>query len=114
MHTVVGLRRSLVVVGRTWRSIQARSVTEPVTWREENPNSATATNPVEAARVAKVESEIRGLRMENEFLKMSASQSRGQRNSAVEGTVVEDRNAPSLHHSKSVTRLRAKGTMTTI
>lgn len=82
---VVGLGRSLAAVARDLEINPGTLGNWVKAWREENPDPATATNPVEAARVAEMESEIRRLRMENEFLKKAALQSKGQRNSAVEG-----------------------------
>lgn len=42
-------------------------------WKTNNPEPEKALNPVERARVAEMESEIRRLRMENEFLKKAAA-----------------------------------------
>jgi transposase-like protein len=42
-------------------------------WRRENPEPEPELSPVERARVAEMESEIRRLRMENEFLKKAAA-----------------------------------------
>lgn len=42
-------------------------------WRRDNPEPETALTPVERARVAEMEDEIRRLRMENEFLKKAAA-----------------------------------------
>lgn len=43
------------------------------TWRRENPEPEPQLTPVERARVAEMEDEIRRLRMENEFLKKAAA-----------------------------------------
>ena len=43
------------------------------TWRGENPEPEPQLTPVERARVAEMEDEIRRLRMENEFLKKAAA-----------------------------------------
>lgn len=43
------------------------------TWRRENPEPEPQLSPVERARVAEMEDEIRRLRMENEFLKKAAA-----------------------------------------
>lgn len=69
VHMVVGLGRSLAAVARGLEINPGTLGNWVKAWREENPDPATATNPVEAARVAEMESEIRRLRMENEFLK---------------------------------------------
>jgi transposase len=42
-------------------------------WRRENPEPEPELSPVERARVAEMEAEIRRLRMENEFLKKAAA-----------------------------------------
>lgn len=42
-------------------------------WRADNPEPEKALSPVERARVAEMEDEIRKLRMENEFLKKAAA-----------------------------------------
>ncbi|MEO6715537.1 MAG: transposase [Mycobacteriales bacterium] len=42
-------------------------------WRDANPEPATASTPIERARVSELEEENRRLRMENEFLKKSAA-----------------------------------------
>ena len=42
-------------------------------WKQHNPEPETALTPVERARVAEMEDEIRKLRMENEFLKKAAA-----------------------------------------
>jgi transposase-like protein len=42
-------------------------------WRRENPEPEPELSPVERARVAEMEDEIRRLRMENEFLKKAAA-----------------------------------------
>jgi transposase-like protein len=41
-------------------------------WKAENPEPEKAMSPLERARVAEMEDEIRKLRMENEFLKKAA------------------------------------------
>ncbi len=41
-------------------------------WKADNPEPEKALTPVERARVAEMEDEIRKLRMENEFLKKSS------------------------------------------
>ena len=43
------------------------------TWKLKNPEPVKALTPVERARVAEMETEIRRLRMENEFLKKAAA-----------------------------------------
>ena len=43
------------------------------TWRREHPQPEPDLSPVERARVAEMEAEIRRLRMENEFLKKAAA-----------------------------------------
>ena len=42
-------------------------------WKQSNPEPEKALTPVERARVAKMEDEIRRLRLENEFLKKAAA-----------------------------------------
>ena len=42
-------------------------------WKKSNPEPEKALSPVERARVAEMEDEIRKLRMENEFLKKAAA-----------------------------------------
>ena len=42
-------------------------------WKRDNPESEKALSPLERARVAEMEDEIRKLRMENEFLKKAAA-----------------------------------------
>ena len=42
-------------------------------WKRSNPEREKALTPVERARVAEMEDEIRRLRMENEFLKKAAA-----------------------------------------
>jgi transposase len=46
-------------------------------WRRDNPDAGNGTGkgttPVEQARIKELESEIRRLRMENEFLKKAAA-----------------------------------------
>jgi transposase-like protein len=42
-------------------------------WKAENPEPEKALSPLERARVAEMEDEIRKLRMENEFLKKAAA-----------------------------------------
>jgi len=42
-------------------------------WRRDNPEPEKALTPVERARVAEMEDEMRRLRMENEFLKKAAA-----------------------------------------
>jgi transposase-like protein len=42
-------------------------------WKAENPGPEKALSPLERARVAEMEDEIRKLRMENEFLKKAAA-----------------------------------------
>ena len=42
-------------------------------WRQQNPEPEKAVTPVERARVAEMEDEIRKLRLENEFLKKAAA-----------------------------------------
>ena len=42
-------------------------------WRRENPEPEPALTPMERARMAEMEDEIRRLRMENEFLKKAAA-----------------------------------------
>lgn len=42
-------------------------------WKRSNPEPEKALTPVERARVAEMEDEIRRLRMENEFLKKAAA-----------------------------------------
>jgi transposase-like protein len=42
-------------------------------WRREHPEPEPDLTPVERARVAEMEAEIRRLRMENEFLKKAAA-----------------------------------------
>ena len=42
-------------------------------WKRENPEPEKALTPVERARVAEMEDEIRRLRLENEFLKKAAA-----------------------------------------
>nr|THJ66908.1 transposase [Rhodococcus qingshengii] len=73
VRMVVGLGRSLAAVARDLEINPGTLGNWVKAWREENPDPATATNPVEAARVAEMESEIRRLRMENEFLKKAAA-----------------------------------------
>lgn len=43
------------------------------TWKLNNPEPSKALSPVESVRVAEMETEIRRLRMENEFLKKAAA-----------------------------------------
>ena len=43
------------------------------TWKLKNPEPLMALSPVEGARVSEMETEIRRLRMENEFLKKAAA-----------------------------------------
>ena len=43
------------------------------TWRLNNPEPSKALTPMESAAVAEMETEIRRLRMENEFLKKAAA-----------------------------------------
>ena len=84
VQMVVGLGRSLAAVARDLEINPGTLGNWVKAWREENPDPATATNPVEAARVAEMESEIRRLRMENEFLKKAAAvNSTCQRNTLV-------------------------------
>jgi transposase-like protein len=52
-------------------------------WKADNPEPEKALTPVERARVAEMEDEIRKLRMENEFLKKAALSSRGRRNTGL-------------------------------
>ncbi len=52
-------------------------------WKQANAEPEKALTPLERARVAEMEAEIRRLRMENEFLKKAAVDSTHQRNSAV-------------------------------
>lgn len=42
-------------------------------WKRENPEPEKTLTPVERARVAEMEDEIRRLRLENEFLKKAAA-----------------------------------------
>jgi transposase-like protein len=42
-------------------------------WRRDHPEPEPELTPVERARVAEMEDEIRRLRLENEFLKMAAA-----------------------------------------
>lgn len=42
-------------------------------WKQHNPEPEKALTPMERARVAEMEDEIRKLRMENEFLKKAAA-----------------------------------------
>jgi len=42
-------------------------------WKADNPEPEKALSPMERARVAEMEDEIRRLRMENEFLKKAAA-----------------------------------------
>ena len=42
-------------------------------WHESNPEPEKALNPMERAKVAEMEDELRKLRLENEFLKKAAS-----------------------------------------
>jgi transposase len=42
-------------------------------WKQDNPVPEKALTPVERARVADMEAELRKLRMENEFLKKAAA-----------------------------------------
>jgi hypothetical protein len=42
-------------------------------WKADNPEPEKALSPLERARVAEMEDEIRKLRMENEFLKKAAA-----------------------------------------
>jgi len=42
-------------------------------WRRDNPEPEKVLTPVERARVAEMEDEMRRLRMENEFLKKAAA-----------------------------------------
>lgn len=73
VQMVVGLDRSTADVARDL-GINTGTLSNWVNaWRKQNPDPATATNPLEAARVAEMESEIRRLRMENEFLKKAAA-----------------------------------------
>lgn len=67
VQMVVGPVRSLTVVARDLEINPGTLDNWVKAWREENPDPATATNPVEAARVAEMESEIRRLRMETSF-----------------------------------------------
>lgn len=50
-------------------------------WKKNNPEPDKALTPMERARVAEMEAEMRRLRMENEFLKKAALSSIGHRNS---------------------------------
>ncbi len=43
------------------------------TWKLNNPEPLKALSPVESVRVAEMETEMRRLRMENEFLKKAAA-----------------------------------------
>jgi len=54
-------------------------------WRQQNPEPEKALTPVERARVAEMEDEIRKLRLENEFLKEAAVHSRGRCNTGLCG-----------------------------
>ena len=53
-------------------------------WKADNPEPEKALSPVERARVAEMEDEIRKLRMENEFLKKAAVHSRGRCNACLQ------------------------------
>lgn len=57
----------------TWESTPERWRNWVNAWRKKNPDPATATEPVEAARVAGTHAEIRRPRMGNEFLKKAAA-----------------------------------------
>lgn len=73
VQMVVGLGRSLAAVARDLEINPGTLGNWVKAWREENPDPATAADPVEAARVAEMEAEIRRLRMENEFLEKAAA-----------------------------------------
>src|SRR6476659_11017995 len=47
-------------------------------WRRENPEPDQPVSPLERARVKELEDEVARLRMENEFLKKAALDSRGR------------------------------------
>ena len=51
-------------------------------WKKNNPEPDKALTPMERARVAEMEAEMRRLRMENEFLKKAALDSTGHRNTS--------------------------------
>jgi transposase len=54
-------------------------------WRDANPEPDKSLSPLERARVSEMESEIRRLRMENEFLKKGLFREvRGSRRGRVE------------------------------
>ncbi len=59
------------------------------TWRREHPEPEPTISPVERARVKEMEDEIRRLRMENEFLKKAALDSKGQGNALGWGAEAE-------------------------
>ncbi|MFI7167286.1 transposase [Rhodococcus erythropolis] len=59
VQMVVGLGRSLAAVARDLEINPGTLGNWVKAWREENPDPAPATNPVEAAGVAEMESEIR-------------------------------------------------------
>lgn len=73
VQMVVGLGRSLAAVARDLEINPGTLGNWVKAWREESPDPAPATNPVGTARVTEMESEIRRLRMENEFLKKAAA-----------------------------------------
>ena len=50
-------------------------------WKQSNPEPEKALTPVERARVAEMEDEIRRLRLENEFLKKQRPSSQGRNRS---------------------------------
>jgi transposase len=49
-------------------------------WKLKNPEPLKALTPMESAAVAEMETEMRGLRMENKFLKKAAVSSSGRCN----------------------------------
>jgi len=57
------------------------------TWRREHPGPEPEITPTERARVAEMEDEIRRLRVENEFLKKAALDSKRQCNTPSEGSL---------------------------
>ena len=63
--------------------MRARSATGVNEWKQSNPEPEKALTPVERARVAEMEDEIRRLWMETEFLKKAAASPRLNRSRAL-------------------------------
>lgn len=67
VQMVVGLGRSLAAVARDLEINPGTLGNWVKAWRKENSDPATATNPVEAARVAEMESESAGCGWKTSF-----------------------------------------------